>query len=114
MATGGKHQTNERDKAGDPLSPYLLIICAETLSSLIHNVERSGLISGVPTSKKGPCLSHLFFVVDCLLFCKENDVEWCRLMKLLEQCEKASGQKLNKEKKKKSIFFSRNTSLEHQ
>jgi ribonuclease HI len=97
-------------RQGDPLSPYLFILCAEALSSLLHHAESTGWLAGVPTSPKGPRLNHLFFADDSLLFCKATSGEWCRLSNLLEQYEKASGQKLNKEKT--SIFFSRNTSQE--
>jgi hypothetical protein len=96
-------------RQGDPLSPYLFIICAEALSAMLTRAEQKGVITGVPTSKQGPRLSHLFFVDDSLLFCKANSVEWRRLTKILEQYERASGQKLNKEKT--SLFFSRNTSM---
>jgi hypothetical protein len=92
------HQVEELDK--------VTLLCAEALSSMLRKAERMG----VPTSKKGHKLSHLFFADDSLLFCKENSVEWRRLTKLLEEYEIASGKKLNKDKA--SIFFSRNTSLE--
>jgi hypothetical protein len=97
-------------KQGDPLSPYLFLLCAEALSSMLIRAECTGVITKVPTSKNGPRLSHLFFADENLLFCKANSVEWRRLTKLLEEYEVASGQKLNKEKT--SIFFSRNTSTE--
>jgi hypothetical protein len=77
---------------------------------MLRKAESTGIITGVPTSKKGPRLSHLFFADDSLLFCKANSVEWRKLTKFLEKYEKASGQKLNKEKT--SIFFSHNTNLE--
>jgi hypothetical protein len=51
-----------------------------------------------------------FFSNENLLFYKANRVEWRTLMRLLERYEDASEQKLNK--KKTSIFFSNNTSLE--
>ena len=75
---------------------------------MLNKVNKTGVITGVPTSKKGPKLSHLFFADDSLLFCKANSVEWRQLTKLLEEYEIALGQKLNKDKT--SIFFSRNTS----
>jgi hypothetical protein len=46
---------------GDPLSPYLFIICAEALSGFLLQAERSGSLTGVPTSKNGQRISHLFF-----------------------------------------------------
>jgi hypothetical protein len=97
-------------RQGDPLSPYLFLLCAEALSNMLHRAERKGIITGVPTSKKGPRINHLFFADDSLLFCKANLVEWRRLTRILDKYEGASGQKLNKEKT--SIFFSRNTSEE--
>ena len=90
-------------RQGDPISPYLFLLCAEALSSMLCKAETAGVITGVPTSKKGPKLTHLFFADDSLLFCKANSVEWRRLTKILERYEEASGQKLNKDKT--SIFF---------
>jgi hypothetical protein len=97
-------------RQGNPISPYLFIICAEAFSALITKAENNGVISGVPTSPRGPNISHLFFANDSILFCKANGVEWRRLMKIIGTYEQASGQKLNLQKT--SVFFSRNTSLE--
>lgn len=74
----------------NPMFPYLFLMCAEALSSLLHHAESSKYFSGVPTSKRGPQLSHLFFADDSLLFCKANSVEWHKLMRLLEKYEGAS------------------------
>lgn len=67
------------------------IMCAEALSALLCHAESSGCITGIPTSKRGLRLSHLFFADDSLLYCKANSVEWRRLMRLLEKYENASG-----------------------
>jgi hypothetical protein len=87
-------------------------MCAQALNSFLHHAEASGCLSRVPMSKRGHRLSHLFSSDNSLLFCKENSVEWRRLMRLLEKYECASYQKLNKAKT--SIFFSRNTSPKRQ
>jgi hypothetical protein len=84
---------------GDTLSPYLFILCAEGLSSLLAAAKRTGAITGVPTSTNGPKLNQLFFADDRLLFCKTNSLEWRRVIKILEKYEVALGQKINMEKK---------------
>jgi hypothetical protein len=48
-------------RQGDPISPYLFIICAEALSALVVKANVDGDLLGVPTSKYGPRISHLFF-----------------------------------------------------
>jgi hypothetical protein len=57
----GTIQLSRGIRQGDPLSPYFFLLCAEALSSLITQTERAGIITGVPTSKRGPHLTHLFF-----------------------------------------------------
>ena len=95
-------------RQGDPISPYLFLLCAEALSFLLIRAEHDGFLTGVPTSKRGPRINHQFFADDSLLFCNANTQHWHKMEKILEIYEKASGQRLNKEKT--SLFFSRNTS----
>jgi hypothetical protein len=57
-------------RQGDPISPYLFLLCTEALSNLMTRAEERGLIVGVPTSKRGPWITHLFFADDSLLFCQ--------------------------------------------
>jgi hypothetical protein len=106
----GNIQPTRGIRQGDPISPYLFLLCAEVFSTLLHKAEQRGVITRVPTSPKSPRLSHLFFADDSLLFCKANSVEWRRLMKILEVYEAGSRQKLNLNKI--SIFISRNTNNE--
>ena len=47
---------------GDPLSPYLFLLCAEGLSSLIKASVANGVLKGISVCKEGPKLSHIFFV----------------------------------------------------
>jgi hypothetical protein len=51
----------------------------------------------------GTRLNHLFFVDDSLLFYKIDTIEWYCIQKVLDDYEKASGQKFNKGKT--SLFF---------
>jgi hypothetical protein len=97
-------------RQGDPLSPYLFLLCAEVLSLKLQMAQVGGLLMGVPTSPRGPRINHLFFADDSLIFCRAQQDDWENLSWLLENYEKASGQRLNRSKT--SIFFSRNTSPE--
>jgi hypothetical protein len=90
-------------RQGDYISPYLFLLCVEALSSMLTWEEFCGTLTGVPTSKRGPWISHLFFADDSLLFCKANPVHWRKMSELLQIYENASGQRLNKEKT--SLFF---------
>ena len=99
-------------RQGDPLSPYLFLLCAEGLSALIKKASADGLLEGISVSRGGPCLSHLFFVDDSLIFCKATIEECEVLQRVMSKNEKASGQQLNRTKT--SLFFSPNTAKEIQ
>lgn len=51
-------------RQGDPLSPYLFIICAEGLSMLLRRANREGLLRGSRVCHSAPSVSHLLFVDD--------------------------------------------------
>ena len=49
-------------RQGDPLSPYLFLLCVEGLSSLIKASVANNVLKGISICREGPKLSHIFFV----------------------------------------------------
>ncbi|KAL0012182.1 hypothetical protein SO802_007290 [Lithocarpus litseifolius] len=80
-------------RQGDPLSPYLFLLCAEGFSSMICQAVRRQLLSGVSICRGCPMVTHLFFADDSLLFCKASSQECQKLVEILKHYENASGQK---------------------
>ena len=97
-------------RQGDPLSPYLFLLCAEGLSALIKNSMEHGHMEGIAICCRGFKLSHLFFVDDNLIFCKTSLSNCVSLQWVFQVYEQASGQQLNQAKT--SLFFSKNTPSE--
>jgi hypothetical protein len=93
-------------RQGDPLSPYLFIICAEGLSSLMKQAEARGDIHGVKICRNAPIVSHLLFADDCFLFFRASNAEAEVMKNILATYEAASGQTINFQKSE--IFCSRN------
>lgn len=50
-------------RQGDPLSPFLFLMCAEGLSSLLRDAEDRKVLHGVKLSHHVPSISHLFFAM---------------------------------------------------
>ena len=60
---------------GDPLSPYLFLLCAEGFTSLLARAELEGRIHGVAICRRAPQISNLLFADDSLLFCRASSNE---------------------------------------
>ncbi|XP_071905812.1 uncharacterized protein [Coffea arabica] len=97
-------------RQGDPLSPYLFLICSEGFSNLLRRAEERKRIQGLKISRLGPVLTHLFFADDSIIFCKANKNEAVEIMKVLKTYENASGQLVNLDKS--AVFFSKNVDNE--
>ncbi|XP_058784657.1 uncharacterized protein LOC131659487 [Vicia villosa] len=82
-------------RQGDPLSPYLFILCVEGLTALIRKAENRGDIHGVKVCKNAPIISHLLFADDCFLFFRANIAETTVMKDILATYEEATGQAIN-------------------
>ncbi|XP_060967984.1 uncharacterized protein LOC133035777 [Cannabis sativa] len=94
-------------RQGDPLSPYLFILCSEGLSAILSNYQRRGLLRGLAIARNAPSISHLLFADDSILFCSADPTSCAALNQALTLYSKASGQMINFGKS--SILFSPNT-----
>ncbi|XP_026410598.1 uncharacterized protein LOC113305814 [Papaver somniferum] len=93
-------------RQGDPLSPYLFILAVESFSRYLAHCENSGQLTGIKNSRSAPKINHLLFAYDCLLFCKDNDTQVNKLLQVIDQFYKCSGQLINFNKS--AIYFSSN------
>ena len=88
---------------GDPLSPYIFVLCIEKLSQLISLVVSHNVWEPITLSTRGPKISHLYFVDDLVLFAKAS-VDQVQVIKgILDLFCKSFGQKVNLNKS--CIFF---------
>jgi hypothetical protein len=55
-------------RQGDPISPYLFLLCTEGLSSPLFQKEHVGALQGVCNGREGPPISHLLFADDSIFF----------------------------------------------
>jgi hypothetical protein len=78
-------------RQGDPLSPYLFLLCAEGLSSLLAHREEVCGMEDVRVCRNAPSVSHLLFVDDSLILMKANMTRATSLRQVLDQYCASSG-----------------------
>lgn len=92
-------------RQGDPLSPYIFILCMEHFIRHLNNMATNpknhvGLLS----SPLGLRISNLMLADDCLIFGKASTTAARNIMRILNMFTSASGQKVNFHKS--SLYFS--------
>jgi hypothetical protein len=59
-------------RQGDPISPYLFLLCTEGLSCLLQKREAQGELQGLRNGRLGPPISHLLFADDSIFFARSD------------------------------------------
>jgi hypothetical protein len=91
-------------RQGDPLSPYLFILCADVFSALISKAQSNKLIHGIKIAPRALEVTHLLFADDSLLFFRANEAEANKIKSIITTYQQASGQLVNYNKSE--IIFS--------
>jgi hypothetical protein len=90
-------------RQGDPISPYLFLLCTEGLSCLLQQREAQGVLQGLRNSRLGPPITHLLLADDSIFFARADERSVEALQQTLHTFCEGSGQKINLDKS--SIFF---------
>uniref|UniRef100_A0A803Q980 Reverse transcriptase domain-containing protein n=1 Tax=Cannabis sativa TaxID=3483 RepID=A0A803Q980_CANSA len=93
-------------RQGDPISPYLFVLCNDVLSRMLDRSQDKGDIHGIKISREAPAVTHLMFADDTLLFSRANTMEASIIGDCIKKFEGWSGQVCSKQKS--GILFSSN------
>lgn len=85
-------------RQGDPISPYLFVICIERLAQAINDQIDKGHLQPFKIYKKFPPMPYLFFADDLMLFAKADSNKLFALTTALDVFCRASSQMISKEK----------------
>lgn len=102
----GNITPNRGIRQGDPLSPFIFIICAEVLSRILMREEETGGIQGAKIAKNCTPITHMMFADDVVLFGPATKREAEGFKECLDLYCNWSGQEISLEKS--GVFFSKN------
>ena len=93
-------------RQGDPISPYLFLLCMEFLGVQITSMYEDKRWDKVRASRSGPSFSHVFFANDLMLFAKADYKNCEAINEVLDNFCNLAGQRVSITKSK--ILFSPN------
>ncbi|XP_074305581.1 uncharacterized protein LOC141640800 [Silene latifolia] len=96
-------------RQGDPLSPFLFVLCMEVLSANMIRSQMRRDLRGVSLCHGEENLSHLFFADDAVFFLQYQNNAAHRLRIILDKYCSVSGQVINDDKS--GVLFSPSTRL---
>ncbi|CAL1381267.1 unnamed protein product [Linum trigynum] len=96
-------------RQGDPLSPYLFLLCAEGLLAITKAAVRDKRMHGLKPAQGALTVSHLFFADDSVFFGRATEQESGLLKQILQLYEKESGKLVNFQKS--AVSFSGNVRM---
>ena len=85
-------------RQGDPLLPYLFILCMEALGFLIDEKCKDKSWSPIKSSNNGVAFSRLFFADDLVLFAKVDLINCSTIQDVLDSFCARSGQSISESK----------------
>ena len=94
-------------RQGDPLSPYLFILCLNRLSILLDSALHIKSLQPIKVNRRDLSFNHIFFADDIFLFTHANPQQAYILFNIFRGFCNNSGQLFSSHKSK--LFFSRNT-----
>lgn len=87
-------------RQGDPLSPFLFLIVAESLNVFISEAIRHDVFQGIKIGRNEVQLSHLQYADDTIIFGQWNMVNAKNLIRIMRCHQEVSGLKINLSKSK--------------
>lgn len=98
--------TSRGIRQGDPITPYVFVLCIERLSHGINRAVQSGKWTPIRLSRRGTPITHLFFADDLLLLAEASCEQAHMIQEVLNTFCASSGEKVNNTKTQ--VFFSKN------
>lgn len=80
---------------GDPILPYIFVLCMERLAHIIKDFVRQGMWKLLKFGRAGTKLSHIFFADDMVLFGESSDNRMDMMLDCLNTFFKALGPRVS-------------------